>query len=125
MELTKFNEDYLKAIYILNNGDINTPIRSTDLAKFLKSSKSIVSIRTNELKEKNLLKHDSYGSIQFNEEGLKQATQLFNKYVTIKRFLRLIGCDDETARYVSNDIEHVLDDSIISKLDTFLLKQKN
>lgn len=105
-KLTKSIEDYIEAIYMLQNE--NGKVRSIDIASKLDVSKPAVNKAMHELKTIGLISEFNYSNILLTEEGLKIAKQIYSKHMLIYDFLISIGVPKETAEIDCCKIEHVI-----------------
>ena len=110
-------EDYLERILMLN--ERNGQVRSIDIALDMGYSKPSVSIAMKKLKEKNLIEIDDKGYISLKEEGLKIASETYEKHKLIFDILTSIGVSEQTARNDACKIEHSLSEETVRKLKEF------
>ena len=88
-------EDYLEAIYFLNNDE---GVRVTDIATELSISKPSVNRAINTLKSQGLVTHEHYGSLFLTEEGLDIAKKVAKRHFMLKKFLtQILEVDEKTA----------------------------
>lgn len=109
--LTKSNEDYLEAIYLLELKQ--APIRSVKIAEMLNVSKPAVNKAMSELQALGLVKKDSYADIIFTELGRELAQNTYKKHLAIRTFLLSIGVSETTADIDCCKIEHVISDETL------------
>ncbi len=115
--LSKSNEDYIEAIYILEL--TNQPILSVRISEMLAVSKPAVNKAMNDLKEKGLIAKDYYSKVALTESGRQLAQEIYSKHTTIKDFLIKIGVDEETANIDCCKIEHVISEKTLKCLKDF------
>ncbi len=118
--LTKSIEDYIEAILILEQKGEN--VQSVKIAHFLNVSKPAVSKAMNELLQLGLIEKVSYGDIHLTERGKHEANKVYEKHITIKKFLLLLGIDEENAEHDCCLIEHVISEKTFDKIKEFVSK---
>ena len=95
--ISKALEEYLKTMYILKNQNGN--IRVTDIAKKMECTKPSVNKAINNLKEKELINYETYGTIELTEKGENLAKKILEAYDIIYVFLKeVLNLDDESAK---------------------------
>lgn len=120
MNLSKANEDYLEAIYIL---ELKSQIvRSIDVARMLNISRPGVNQAMNVLKELHLITKDNYSDIKLTPDGREIAKKVYEKHLVIKSFLLKIGVSEVNAEIDCCKIEHVLSDETFACLKEYLTK---
>ena len=113
-------EDYLEAIYFLNNDE---GVRVTDIAPELSISKPSVNRAINTLKSQGLVTHEHYGSLFLTEEGLDIAKKIAKRHFMLKKFLtQILEVDEKTAEEEACLIEHCLSADTVEKLEKFMNK---
>lgn len=113
-------EDYLEAIYFLNNDE---GVRVTDIATELSISKPSVNRAINTLKAQGLVTHEHYGSLFLTEEGLDIAKKIAKRHFMLKKFLtQILEVDEKTAEEEACLIEHCLSADTVEKLEKFMNK---
>lgn len=117
-QLTKSFEDYLEAIYILEQK--GTPIKSVRISEMLEVSRPAVNKAMNELKERGFVSMDYYSSIELTDEGRFEAKRIYDKHLVIKNFLLKIGVSTETAEIDCCKIEHIISDETLNCFKKFL-----
>lgn len=116
--LTKSVEDYLEAIYIFEEkGDSN--IQSLKIANYLNVSKPAVTKAMNKLQEDGFIEKEFYGTIKLTSEGRKIGKEVYDKHLTIKKFLLSIGVSEENAEIDCCKIEHNICDETLQKIKEF------
>ena len=120
MVLTKSKEDYLEAILILEKN--NEKIQSVKIAKMLKVSKPGVNQAMNYLKNNGLIEHFNYSEIKLTEKGRKIANLVYEKHLTIKKFLLKLDVSENIAEHDCCLIEHIISDETYEKIKEFLNK---
>ena len=106
MAIHKSGEDYLEAILMVRQE--KGYCRSIDVAHHLNVSKPSVSVAMGILREGGMVTTDEDGLLNFTEEGLKLATDVYNRHCLLTEFLLYLGVEDRIAREDACKIEHDL-----------------
>ncbi|MCR5061450.1 MAG: metal-dependent transcriptional regulator [Saccharofermentans sp.] len=101
-------EMYLESILVLSQKD--APVRSMDVARYLRVSKPSVSRAMAILKNGNYVEIDNRGYITLAETGRKIAEKIYERHVVLSKFFTELGVDEETAEEDACRIEHVISD---------------
>ena len=101
-------EMYLESILVLSQKD--APVRSMDVARYLRVSKPSVSRAMAILKNGNYVEIDNRGYITLAETGRKIAEKIYERHVVLSKFFTELGVDEETAEVDACRIEHVISD---------------
>jgi len=121
-KLTKALEDYIEAIYFLTKD--KPSVRVTDLAKEFMYSKASISRAISTLREKQLVKHETYGTISLTEKGLSLALEVTEKHLMLTKFLHeVIGVSSPTAEKDACLIEHIISAETVEKIKTYIEKK--
>ena len=102
-ELTPNEEDYIEMIYRLQIENENENVKIKDLSNALNIKPSSVSNMVKRLQEKELLKHELYGSINLSELGYDMGKKFLERHNTIYEFLKIIGLD----KYLHEETEKI------------------
>jgi DtxR family transcriptional regulator, Mn-dependent transcriptional regulator len=124
-KLTPSIEDYLEAIYVLDQADKG--VRSVDVADKLRVAKPSVNRALKSLVEGGLIEQQRYSVIYLTDQGKEQARKILHRHTVIKSFLTdVLGLDDERADEEACKIEHVVCEDTVDRLsehvDRFLHK---
>ena len=122
--ISKSQEDYLKAMYVLKmkNGEI----RVTDIAEHLGISKPSVTKAINNLKEIGLVNNKTYGKIEFTEEGVDIAKKVLEAYDISYVFLKeVLGLNEENAKKEAEKLKLTMEDSTLNSLAKYVHKVLN
>lgn len=120
---TKAIEDYLEAILILEKD--NSPVKSVDIASFLKVSKPAVARTMKELLALNYIQKVSYGEITLSTTGKALANRTYKKHKLLKKFLLEIGVSENIAEHDCCLIEHVISNETVRQIEKFLDGEKH
>ena len=115
-QLTPTREDYIRAIYILNNR-LGKQVRVKDLTEYLHLSKSTISERLRELARNHLIVAAPYGSVTLTKRGMEAAKALTYKHRVIEVFLfQILHIPREQLHEEANKLEHGVSDMVLTKL---------
>lgn len=124
IEITKSQEEYLKAVYILES--INGEVHVTDIAKKLEISKPSVTRTIKKLSDLGILNYESYKSITLTENGKDIAKNIIKKQDIIKNFLcEILDVDEELAQKEASNMRHFLSPKTIKKIEEHVDKLLN
>lgn len=113
-------EDYLEAIYILEQKD--ELIKSVRIAERLGVSRPAVNQAMKALIDIGYVEKPDYADITLTEKGRAIAITVLQRHTLIKDILLLIGVDENTAEIDACKIEHNLSDVTVKKLFEYFKK---
>lgn len=120
---SKNKEDYIKAIYHLNE-ELHKPIKSINLVKYLKVSKPSISEMIKKLVKFNLIHHKDK-KIILTKKGFKEAEKITYKHRVIEVFLtNVLKINPSKVHEEGNKLEHTFSDESIKKLSLLLKNPK-
>jgi DtxR family Mn-dependent transcriptional regulator len=120
MALTATKEDYLRAIYRLQE-DGASQVRAVDLASKLKLSRSTVSERLQELSRERLVNSPKYGTVSLTKKGVGIAANLTRKHRLVEVFLiKVLGMKPSEVHEEAHALEHALSDTVAARLEKLL-----
>jgi DtxR family transcriptional regulator, Mn-dependent transcriptional regulator len=120
---TPTQEDYIRAIYLLQEAGEDTGVVS--IAKRLGLSKSTVSERIKELTESGLTKSAHYSTISLTKEGEKLGKKMTYKHRLIEVFLhQTLKLPTNKVHAEAERLEHAFSDEAIEHLAAFLKHPK-
>lgn len=118
-ELTNSQEEYLRAIYILEKN--KGKIRITDIAQELDLTKPSVNHGVKNLKELEFVEFESYGNVFLTKKGLEKAKEIIKKYDTLKAFLiQVLEVKKDVATKEAKKMKSVISKDTISKLEKYI-----
>ena len=117
----KTTEDYLEAILMIQ--ERQGYVRSVDVEDQLGVTKPSVTYTTKRLKEKNYITTDHAGMLVLTEEGMKIASQTYERHKKITVFFTSLGVNPEQARTDACKIEHDISDESFNALCRFVDEQ--
>lgn len=110
--LTASEEDYIEMIYRLCEDIGYTRVNS--LSKALNVKPPSVSSMIKSLSQKEIVKHQDYGTIELTEKGKKIGRLLLIRHETIMSFFKLLDINDKLTEQ-TEIIEHgITDETLIS-----------
>lgn len=117
MRLTATKEDYIRALYILDEETELKKIRAVDLAKSLGLAKSTISERLKELYAGKLVQEDADGSLTLTRQGNKIGSRLTFRHRIIEVFLyNVLKIDRKKLHEEAHKLEHAFSDEVIDRL---------
>jgi len=120
--LSRSEEDYLEAIYVLSQKKGHA--RVSEIARALKVKPPSVTQMVRRLSERGLVSFVRYGKVELTEEGLSVAKRVMKRHTLLKRFLVALGLEEEVAEEDACAMEHILHDetvSVFKKMAEFLM----
>lgn len=118
MEIGASQEDYLEAIYLMNQNGIQ--VKSVQLAKTLGKSKPSVSVAMQTLENKGYLKKAEHGILILTDKGKNLAEKIYDRHQFFYRYFVGIGLQPEEAEVNACSIEHVLSETCYRRLKEVL-----
>ena len=123
MALLESGENYLETILVLTKK--NGSVRSIDIADAMQFNKASVSRAMSILKRDNYIIMHPDGSILLTKEGQKKATAVYDRHVTLTRYLNeVLGVDVEIAEKDACRIEHIISPETFAGIKAQLAKKK-
>lgn len=121
MKLNESSENYLKAIYELQN--CQQDVRSVDIARMLGYSKASVCVAMKKLMQKKLIEMSSKKEIHLTTLGEKTAAELEKKYTLLKHLLiEVLDVDEQTAAQDACRMEHGISNQSLNRLEIELVQ---
>ena len=100
-------ENYLESILVLQ--ERRGQVRSIDIVNELGFSKPSVSIAMKKLRENGYISMEPDGRILLTKDGQKKAAAVYDRHVTLTRFINeLLGVDEKIAEKDACRIEHII-----------------
>ncbi|MHB8613478.1 MAG: metal-dependent transcriptional regulator [Candidatus Dormibacteraceae bacterium] len=113
--LTRAQQDYLKALYLLH-GD-QRPVPTGDLAQRLGISSPSVSEMVARLGAHGLVEHDRYRGQQLTREGRKVALELVRHHRLLEMFLvQILGYSLDEVHEEAERLEHVISERMEARI---------
>lgn len=114
-KLTHSIEDYLEMIYVLSQDD--NQVRITDLAEKMKLRKSSIVSAVKKLKMCGFVQHQPYCDIILTKEGIKRASEIYQKHVILKTFfMDILRLPESIAEKDACNFEHYISDQTVKAI---------
>jgi DtxR family Mn-dependent transcriptional regulator len=118
-ELSSTLEDYLEAIYRLENEKRAARVR--DISQYLGVAKSTVNAALKSLSAKGLIAYEPYQLIVLTEKGKERASEIVLYHEVMRHFLSdILAIERERAEHVACEMEHAVDRDVIERFACFL-----
>ena len=117
MLIHESGEDYLEAILMLQNK--NGEVRSIDVCNALGHSKPTISVAMKKFRENGYINMGGDFLITLTEKGRKIAERIYDRHVTIAKFLVLLGVDEKIALEDSCKMEHDISKETFERMKEF------
>ena len=121
MPLQESGEMYLEAILVLS--DKMSGVRSLDVAEYRNYSKPSVSRAVKLLRDGGYITVDEDGYLHLTDIGRDVAEKIYDRHRVLTQFLVSIGVDKETASNDACRMEHVISDTTLEAIKTYLDKK--
>lgn len=120
MICTKTEENYLKAIYNLQN-KLGKEVSTNELAEKLITKASSVTDMLKKLAKKNLAKYEKYKGVSLTSEGKKIAISIIRNHRIWEVFLvEKLGYKWDEVHEIAEQLEHIKSEELVDRLDDFL-----
>ncbi len=121
IDITKSEEDYLKALFHLSSKMPDRKIGNNQLAVFLSLSPASVNHMIKKLKSKQLVLNERYGKLELTSKGKKIALNLIRKHRLWETFLyQHMNFSWDEVHDVAEQLEHIHSEKLIDELDRFM-----
>jgi DtxR family Mn-dependent transcriptional regulator len=118
MLLSPAVEDYLKAIYKLQDGGV---VAQRDLAAALDVSAASVTNMAKRLDRLGLVRHASYRGVTLTEAGERIALEIIRHHRLLETYLReVMGYDWEAMHAEAEQLEHHISEDFEARIDALL-----
>ncbi len=109
-------EDYLEAIYDIQSKE-GRIVRTKDIARILNVKPSSVTEMLIKLHREGYIDYKPYYGVRLTKKGEEIARRVKKYYTAFYIFLRsYLGVDDKTASKLSCELEHYLNDKVITRI---------
>ena len=117
-------EEYLELFYKLSAS--GKPIKTTEVAKELRTTSGNVSQALKKLKSKGLIKYEPYKEIELTDKGKIIGKEISEKHEIAEQFLEeVLNLDPKQAHEEACRIEHAISRETAEKLSGLLEKPRN
>ena len=118
--MTSAEEDYLKAIYHLGSED-NRVVSTNAIAHRMATKPASVTDMVKKLSKKGFVDHKMYKGVRLTEKGRGSALSIIRRQRLWEVFLvQKLGFPLDMISDISEQLEHVQNDELVEKLNTFL-----
>jgi len=119
MALLESGENYLETILILHKR--NGTVRSVDVAAEMGFTKASISRAMHLLDKEGYLIFNNDGEIDLTEAGLKKASEVYDRHLTLTRFMEnVLLVPHDIAEKDACRIEHIISDETFAGLKRIL-----
>lgn len=119
MQLTTAEENYIKAIYKLENEHAKATTNA--LAALLQTSPAAVTDMANKLQKKKLISYEKYYGLKLTPSGKKHAVHIIRRHRLWECFLvEKLGFGWDEVHYLAEELEHIRDERLTERLAHFL-----
>jgi DtxR family Mn-dependent transcriptional regulator len=120
MSVSYTEENYLKAIYKLENSSSGT-VNTTLLSSKIKTKASSVTDMVQKLADKDLVSYKKYKGVKLTSSGKKIAIETIRKHRLWEVFLvEKLQYNWDEVHDLAEQLEHIHSDSLTDRLDAFL-----
>ncbi len=120
-QLSKNEEDYLKAIFHLTVDSHEENTGTNSLASYLQVSPASVNSMVKKLKTKEMVTYEKYGKLALTQEGRAISTYLIRKHRLWETFLyEHLNFTWDEVHEVAEQLEHIRSSKLMKELDKFL-----
>ena len=117
--LSPSSEDYLESIFLLDQK--KNVVRVKDISAAIGVSMPSVHQALSLLKEKKLVRHESYGYVELTQKGKNTGKKIYNRHRILLKFLtEILGVPRKVAREEACRIEHYISESTQKKLANYI-----
>jgi len=119
-KLHRSGEDYLETVLILQKK--NGPVRSVDVADYMKVTRPSVSRAIGILKDGGFLVMNEDKTLTLTDIGKDTAERVYEKHCVLKDRLVSLGVDPEIAEQDACGIEHIISRESFEKIKALWMK---
>ncbi len=115
--LSRSVEDYLKAIYSLEEAAGDAAVSTSDIAERLDVAPASVSGMVKRLAESGLLEHALYRGVRLTPEGRKAALAVMRRHRVLETYLiTKLGYDWASVHEEAERLEHAVSDDLVERM---------
>lgn len=121
MEISLTEENYIKAIFAINQSNKGAGASTNQLSEHLNNKAGSVSDMLKRLSEKKLVQYEKYRNVYLSAKGEKLAIEIVRKHRLWEVFLMeklKFGWDE--VHDIAEQLEHIKSVELINRLDNFL-----
>jgi DtxR family transcriptional regulator, Mn-dependent transcriptional regulator len=125
MEISFTEENYMKAIFAINQANNGSGASTNQLSEHLHNKAASVTDMLKRLSEKKLVHYEKYKNVFLNAKGEKMAIAIIRKHRLWEVFLmEKLKFKWDEVHDIAEQLEHIKSEELISRLDDFLGKPK-
>ncbi|PBQ31154.1 iron-dependent repressor [Sphingobacteriaceae bacterium] len=125
MEISLTEENYIKAIFSLNQSNEGSGVTTNALSAHLNNKAGSVTDMLKRLAEKKLINYEKYQGVFLTTKGEKTALDIVRKHRLWEVFLmEKLKFKWDEVHDIAEQLEHIKSDDLIDRLDVFLGKPK-
>ncbi|MCW3075714.1 MAG: iron (metal) dependent repressor, DtxR family [Bacteroidetes bacterium] len=114
-------ENYLKAIYLLNESNDGKGVSTNKLSGQLNNKAASVTDMLKRLAEKKLINYQKYKGVVLTAKGLKYAVKTIRKHRLWETFLvEKLKFKWDEVHEIAEQLEHIASDELIDRLEVFI-----
>ena len=115
--IEKTREDYLRAIYHIQEETNEKAVSSIDLCRYLNLSKSTVSEMLRKLMKDRCILQKPYGKVMLTKRGMRESMNLTKKHRVIEVFLdKVLKINPSRIHNEAHQLEHAFSDDSIKSI---------
>lgn len=112
-------EDYLKAVWMLQQGE--SPVSTSRIAERLSLTAAAVTAMVKRLAEQRLLRHEPYYGVRLTAAGELAALRIIRRHRVLELFLaEILGYEWDRVHEEAERLEHAVSDELIERLARLL-----
>ena len=120
-ELSFTEENYLKAIYYLQQESSTNDVSVNDIAERMATRPATVTDMLRKLSEKKLIHYEKYKKTHLSKSGVADALQIVRKHRLWEVFLHSkLNFSWDEVHEVAEELEHIRSAKLVERLDDFL-----
>ena len=124
--LSKSEENYLKAIYVLQEEMGMKAVNTNAIAERTQTSAASVTDMLKKLASKKFIYHQKYKGVSLSKKGMNEALKLIRKHRVWETFLyEHLNFNWEEIHDLAEELEHIHSVELINRLHAYLNKPKH
>ncbi|MFT4062043.1 MAG: metal-dependent transcriptional regulator [Edaphocola sp.] len=121
LALSFTEENYLKAIYYLQQDSNTQDVSVNDIAERMSTRPATVTDMMRKLSEKQLINYEKYKKTHLSKAGLEAVLQVVRKHRLWEVFLHdKLGFSWDEVHEVAEELEHIKSQKLIERMDAYL-----
>jgi DtxR family Mn-dependent transcriptional regulator len=121
MSFSITEENYLKAIYMLREGNERKDVGTNELSEQLQNKAASVTDMLKRLAEKKLINYQKYKGVVLTAKGEKLAVKIIRKHRLWETFLvEKLKFGWEEVHEIAEQLEHIQSDELVNRLENFI-----